>query len=179
MNWWPYESPKNRANHCGKSHTSTLSIAAGFFLQISFFLCFLCLSRCPSYKPLGVLESCQLFNDCFHVLLMNWLQLMAVYGLLMKQIKVLLMLILLSLSGGRRKKNTRKEGKGVSGKHSKSCIRPDIFPATVSTINWLLSRLEAGNLSLIYWQPQLSFVFCCMTAFRLKVHKQMHFDTAE
>lgn len=36
-NWWPYESPKNRANHCGKSHTSTLSMAAGYFLHISFF----------------------------------------------------------------------------------------------------------------------------------------------
>lgn len=77
MNWWPYESQKSPANHCGKSHPSILSMTAGVFLSILFLFFLLSLSiflsLFPSYKCLGVFESGQLFEDCFHVLLINCL----------------------------------------------------------------------------------------------------------
>lgn len=47
MNWWPYESQKSPANHCGKSHTSTLSMTAGFFPAIFSFSFF---SLCPAHS---------------------------------------------------------------------------------------------------------------------------------
>lgn len=47
MNWWPYESKKSPANHCGKSRPCTLSMTAGLFP--SFFPPFLSLS--PSVFP--------------------------------------------------------------------------------------------------------------------------------
>lgn len=81
MNWWPYDSQKSPANHCGKSRPSTLSMTAGLFPSFLFFFLFFLLSLSlslspsffPSYKRLGVFESSQLLQDCFHVLLINCL----------------------------------------------------------------------------------------------------------
>ena len=55
MNWWPYESQKNPANHCGKSRPRTWSMTAGLFPSIfpfSFFL--LCRSLSQSFLPTSV-----------------------------------------------------------------------------------------------------------------------------
>lgn len=80
MNWWPYESQKSPANHCGKSRPSTLSMTAGLFPLSSFFCPslspFLSLShyfRPTSTRTWGVFENDQLLHDCFHVLLINCL----------------------------------------------------------------------------------------------------------
>lgn len=78
MNWWPYESKRSPANHCGKSRPCTLSMTAGlfpsFFPPFSFFVSLrLSLSFFPSYERLGVFERNQLLQDCFHVLLINCL----------------------------------------------------------------------------------------------------------
>lgn len=50
MNWWPYESQKSPANHCGKSRPSTLSMTAGLFPLSSFFCPSLSLSLSLPYS---------------------------------------------------------------------------------------------------------------------------------